>query len=896
MTLMTRDDDARRQATETARRTFLAGTTGLGLATLLGPPGAAESGSAHQATDRPRLAPTETVVVDAAAHDWNNAPWDQQKVVTYGDYQYVPYWDADHHLVLARRHIETGTVQTLAFEHTLSRPGDPHNNTAVGISAGDGRLHLSFDHHNQPLNYLRSRAGFLDSPPAELSTDQFGTVGGIDADAPQSSVTYPRFFTDSEGELYLCYRQGYASNGDSHLLRYDADAGQWTSVGRVFASEGTYGGCLGAFESRNAYLHDLVFDEDDRLHATWTYRESGGYNTNHDLHYAYSDDGGTTWHNNDGTQIADLEADDPIRVDDPGIVAVEVPQNYWFVNQGTMALDAAGQPHVFTHQSTNQTSDHASSDDPVAAANRHYVHYWRTPDGTWNRQFVDDTTVDIDDYVGLKRGDLVFDDEDNLHAYTVMDGTIFAATASRASDWTDWRIYRLVDGYGGGGGGWKLDERRWERDGVLSVPVTRPTDDGRQFVLQEFRLERGARPQEPTLSVTTDTCSGAPTTTLEVTEAVGAQRYTFYRRPTGSDDEWSVLAADVGADTFVHSTTDPDVTGDAVYEYRVAAEYDPAARRFSGPVATETDVDPLAADWEGETDGDLAGWDVEGDTLDASVSGGALHLTVTGPDPHLRSPVVCGPDGFAADYHDTVLVRMQNELDETTAQLFWNDGSGWTGAHSQLFDVSANDDTYHTYLIAVGDHPEWTGTIQQVRLDPLHQTTGGGTVHLDRFAVGPRSEFDVDPPSTTDFDAAVDWEWETDGDLSGWDIEEDTLSASVSGGALHLTVTGPDPHLHSPAIGLDADANGLLLVRMANELDETLAQVFWDDGGGWTGTHSQLFDVSANDDAYHTYLVAVGDHPEWTGTIQQLRFDPLVSTDGGGTVHVDRVAVGRRST
>lgn len=96
-----------------------------------------------------------------------------------------------------------------------------------------------------------------------------------------------------------------------------------------------------------------------------------------------------------------------------------------------------------------------------------------------------------------------------------------------------------------------------------------------------------------------------------------------------------------------------------------------------------------------------------------------------------------------ASTNDHVLARMQNELSEDQALLFWRaNGSRWTGALSKLSDVSTNDDEFHTYLIDAGSHPEWTGWINQIRLDPLHSPSETGYVHVDRIAVGPRPALD----------------------------------------------------------------------------------------------------------------------------------------------------------
>ena len=37
----------------------------------------------------------------------------------------------------------------------------------------DGRLHLSWDHHNNPLRYTKTRAGFLARPPQRMTPEDF---------------------------------------------------------------------------------------------------------------------------------------------------------------------------------------------------------------------------------------------------------------------------------------------------------------------------------------------------------------------------------------------------------------------------------------------------------------------------------------------------------------------------------------------------------------------------------------------------------------------------------------------------------------------------------------------------------------------------------------------------
>jgi len=310
------------------------GIVGLALVSCaLGMPGTAPE-------DAPQsLLVRHEVMVDPEAWKWNWSSWDQEKILTFGSYQYTVYWDADRVFVLVRRDLRSDEVQTVRLPEFKLSSDDRHRNTCLAASAADGRLHLSWDHHNNQLRYARSRAGLLTDPPAELCAGDVEPAGPMLSDpALESRVTYPRFLNDRNGALFFTYRVGASGNGNNYLHRYDPSDGSWTRLGKLFSSQGTYGPWE-ASKSRCAYLHDLLFDRRNRLHATWVYRETGAsWASNHDLHYAYSDDRGMTWHNNAGNKIADLAKGDPIELDDPGIVVREIPVYSWLMNAGCMAL------------------------------------------------------------------------------------------------------------------------------------------------------------------------------------------------------------------------------------------------------------------------------------------------------------------------------------------------------------------------------------------------------------------------------------------------------------------------------------------------------------------------------------------------------------------------------
>jgi hypothetical protein len=444
------------------------------------------SGIAASAEHPPgTLEVVQQTVVDSQAWKWNWSSWDQDKIATCGNYQYTVYWDVDRVFVLARRDLCTNQVQTLRFPDWTLSSDDRHRNTCLGISAADGRLHFSWDHHNNQLRYARSRAGFLVDPPERL------TRGDIEPARPmlpdpslETQVTYPRFFNDADGLLYFFYRIGSSGNGDNFLHRYDSDETTWRRLGMLFSKRGTYSPWRNS-ASRCAYLHDLVFDRTNRLHATWVYRETGAsWASNHDLHYAYSDDRGVTWSSNGGETIADLSAGDPIELADAGIVVREIPVYSWVMNAGCMALDGANRPHVVTYRlPETYVPDKLQHGPPEHIRQQEcFVHYWRSDDGNWLGGDLIPAGL-----TGTSRVDVLFDAYNNLYFFypTVAGFRYFVASA--AEQWRDWKgPLPLTDPTLTGRDASKYDRRRWDRQRILSF-TAKSSPGG--FAILDARLE-----------------------------------------------------------------------------------------------------------------------------------------------------------------------------------------------------------------------------------------------------------------------------------------------------------------------------------------------------------------------------------------------------------------------
>jgi len=136
-------------------------------------------------------------------------------------------------------------------------------------------------------------------------------------------------------------------------------------------------------------------------------------------------------------------------------------------------------------------------------------------------------------------------------------------------------------------------------------------------------------------------------------------------------------------------------------------------------------------------------------------------------------------------------------------------------------------------------------------------------------------------------DAPPSWGFDTDHDREGWTAQHlvDFNDGPV-GGLWVLTADQPDPMLVSPLFSLDAASAGTLHVRMANDGNPVAAshmQIFWSpaDAPGFTEANSAWVDVS-NGGGWATYTVDLSAQPGWTGTIRQLRIDPIQYGDGHG--------------
>ncbi|MEZ4637247.1 MAG: BNR repeat-containing protein [Caldilineaceae bacterium] len=270
------------------------------------------------ATDKARMVP---IAEGWAGNSNNTVIFRRNSVVTDGDMQYVAFYDETGHVVLTRRVLGSSDWE-IRQTPLVGKVADAHNCISLMVD-GDGYLHLSWDHHNNRLRYVRSVApGSLDL------TGPLSMTGQV-----EDKVTYPQFDRLAGGDLLFFYRDGMSGNGNLMLNRYSTRTQQWTQIQNGFIDgEG----------ERNAYWQ-IAIDRHETIHLSWVWRETPDVATNHDLCYACSHDGGVTWQKSTG-EVYDL----PI-TQGSAEIACPIPQGHELINQTSMCADALGRPYIASY-------------------------------------------------------------------------------------------------------------------------------------------------------------------------------------------------------------------------------------------------------------------------------------------------------------------------------------------------------------------------------------------------------------------------------------------------------------------------------------------------------------------------------------------------------------------
>ena len=408
--------------------------------------------------------PVELLRVSTVGNDChrrvNGVTFQNDAILSHNGWQYTAYYNtaSPRHIVMARRKLPDGAWQKFTFTDYEQTRDDGHNIISIGKSPEDGTLHLSWDQHARVLKYRRSVAGLLNNPESKSwNASQFLKITNSLDGQRQAQVTYPIFITAPNGKLYFSRRFG--THGNGHQILYEYSKGSWTTIGKYTEGRGADG------STANAYVDDIVFSDDGRMHISWIWR-TGPLHTAHDICYAYSDDYGRTWYSSDGKKVGTTNEDAMSRARNPELTVVPIERGL-LINQEGMTVDSKGRPHI-VHSLGDQLH-----------------HFYRDTAGTWH-------TIDC----GIKSGQsprrqIVSDAQNNVY---IMFASLKIAMATEAGGYKDWKVVNTeLDGQYSSAP--LFDQFYFKDSNILSMFLIKKNSTTLQVA--DFKINTGSPPPQP---------------------------------------------------------------------------------------------------------------------------------------------------------------------------------------------------------------------------------------------------------------------------------------------------------------------------------------------------------------------------------------------------------------
>lgn len=153
------------------------------------------------------------------------------------------------------------------------------------------------------------------------------------------------------------------------------------------------------------------------------------------------------------------------------------------------------------------------------------------------------------------------------------------------------------------------------------------------------------------------------------------------------------------------------------------------------PLAPAPPGGRTAIGWEFYEPGGLGPWYPK-KNLSGDIRDGAWHLQIHGRDPSIATSNITG-HGVFSESHTTLHLRMANDTDDDRAQLFFTtyDEPTFTGDKGLFFPIQPRSG-FVDYRVDVGSHPRWSGIIERLRLDVVHDAESG-SVAIDHLRLSP---------------------------------------------------------------------------------------------------------------------------------------------------------------
>ncbi|MDP6355353.1 MAG: BNR-4 repeat-containing protein [Planctomycetota bacterium] len=379
-------------------------------------------------------------------------------LVTRGHYQFTSFYLSENEFVVLRRDLRNDEIE-IGRHHGSFNPRDVHNSISLGVDP-EGFLHLSYNHHGNPLSYRRS----VDPLSVKEWSDPMPMTGRW-----EDKVTYPCFVMwprDAEdkeglGRLLFLYRHWGSGQGDICLKEYDHADQSWRDVAERFVK-----GMDQTPWTSNAYWNHPVFDSQGNLLLSWVWRvvqtasARGDFIFNHNHGFAKSPDG-RRWYTS-----RDVELSLPMTQVNSEIIWATTPGNT-IANMASSAVDSKDHLHVAIY----------GSESPGEAPQ--YQHIWF--DGKkWRCDAISqrETSFGLLTWdVPMSRPEIIVDSDDNVFFIYRCDLTEQRLAAQRLEppDYAPPGETFLLWDQEVKNAEPIVDRIRWARDGVLSLLVQRNT-------------------------------------------------------------------------------------------------------------------------------------------------------------------------------------------------------------------------------------------------------------------------------------------------------------------------------------------------------------------------------------------------------------------------------------
>ncbi len=266
----------------------------------------------------------------------------------YNGYVFMTWYRGgklDRHVMLSRYNTRTGVLKTIEFPHQHGGfqnqwwLGESHNTIAIGVCPIDGTIHMLYDMHsydeNRPsdgslkndyFRYTYSKKNAATVPDSEFNINQFvkdsdGDYKHIDmkSGVDYRSLTYPNFFLNKKGELFMWIREGGNNNGAYKFCKYDGNSWSDFKQFNIMNAKSRSG------VNYNWGLYGDIKFSGGKMRIGFSTRYSNNndiYKYNNGFHYAYSDDpnGLNQWKDHAGKSVS-------LPVINPDIIKISEPGN-----------------------------------------------------------------------------------------------------------------------------------------------------------------------------------------------------------------------------------------------------------------------------------------------------------------------------------------------------------------------------------------------------------------------------------------------------------------------------------------------------------------------------------------------------------------------------------------